>query len=108
MVVDPPRNQLRSQPVEESLHSAPLDGLERHSINTRSTVEAYIARRCDRGNRPATINKKLRYLRAALNKAINRGYAAVNPMDSDLLMTEEGQPPRVATVDEEARLLEAA
>ena len=46
-----------------------------------TTVEDYVAQLRTKGNATATINKKLRYLRAAFNKAIKRRYLAKNPMD---------------------------
>ncbi len=68
---------------------------------TYSMIEAYTAKLRDKSNKPATINKKLRYIRSALNRAIKRGYAGQNPMDSDLFKSEEREPPSIATDDEE-------
>jgi len=61
-----------------------------------------------RPNSPATINKKLRYLRAAFNRAIMRGYIARNPMDGWQWDREEDKAPRIASEDEETALLDVA
>jgi len=75
---------------------------------TYTMVEAYVAHLREIGNQPATINKKLRYIRAALNRAIRRGHAFKNPMDGDLFRSVEQRPPRIATDEEETALLAAA
>lgn len=61
-----------------------------------------------KGNKPATVNKKLRYRRSAMNRAIKRGYAAQNPMDTELFKAVEQKPPRVLTRDEETAILDEA
>ena len=43
-------------------------------------VEEYVKVCTAKGNKQATINKKLRYLRSAFNAAIRRGYLVKNPM----------------------------
>ena len=58
-------------------------------------------------NKPATINKKLRYLRCALNRAVKRGFAGRNPMTPDLFLRVDEVTPRIATDDEEKALLSA-
>ena len=83
---------------------------------TFSMLEAFVIKlgqRCDTageliGVEPATINFYLRYLRAALNRAIKRGYAASNPFCTSLFLPEEDKPPRVISDAEEAAILEAA
>ncbi len=59
-------------------------------------------------NTPATVNKKLRYLRAALNRAIKRGYAGRNPVGVELFLPTENKAPRIATDAEERQILKAA
>ena len=61
-----------------------------------------------KGNKPATVNKKLRYIRAALNRAIKRGFMARSPMDTELFQAVEHKRPRIATQAEETALLDAA
>ena len=81
------------------------------------TIEGYVAKLRapkkpgeseEHKNSVATINKKLRYLRAALNKAIKRGFATFNPIDGALFAKEEQAPPRIVTPEEEMALLDAA
>lgn len=82
---------------------------------TYTMVEAYVAhlRNADedkdrKANKPATINKKLRYLRAAFNRAVKREYMAKNPMDIGLFQAVEKPVPRVVSAAEETALLDAA
>ena len=56
----------------------------------------------------ATINFYLRYIRAGLNRAVKRQYAARNPFDTSLFLPEEDRPPRVISNDEESAIMEAA
>ncbi len=62
----------------------------------------------DRGNKTATRNKKMRYLRAAFNLGIRRGYIAKSPMAGWRFTREDRKPPRIITPEEEVRLLNAA
>lgn len=73
-----------------------------------ATIESYIAKLRKGGNSVATRNKKCRYLRAAFNRAIKRGYASTNPVTSDLFQTEEQRQIRIIDKTEEAKLLTAA
>lgn len=76
---------------------------------TFSMIEAYIVKLRAKGLKPATINKKITYLKAAINKAIRRGYyAAENPIARELFQAVENKPPREVTPTEEAALLNAA
>lgn len=77
-------------------------------VVTYSMVEAYITRLIKNENRPATVNKKLAYIRSAINRAIKRGYAGQNPVDAELFKSVDDKPPRVITEDEETALLEKA
>lgn len=77
---------------------------------TFADVEAYVdhLRSGDVENAQATINKKLRYIRAAFNLAIHRGYAAQNPMKGWRWTREQQNDPRIATTEEETAILKAA
>ena len=80
---------------------------------TFSTIERYVAhlRREDdqkRANSVATINKKLRYLRAAFNMAVKRGYAKANPMDGWRWDREDEKAIRIVSDVEEIAILNAA
>lgn len=75
---------------------------------TYSMVERYVAELRRIKNKPETIRKKLRYLRAAMNRAIKRGYAAKNPVEEDLFPETKSKPPRIATEPEVDALLKAA
>lgn len=59
-------------------------------------------------NAAATVNKKCRYLKAALSKAIRRGYLARNPMDGWRMEREDEKPPRIVTTAEETALMDRA
>lgn len=48
---------------------------------TYSMIERYAAHLREHGNKPATVAKKLRYVRAGLNAAVKRRYAAVSEFD---------------------------
>jgi integrase len=56
----------------------------------------------------ATVAKCLRYLRAALHKAVRRGYLAKNPMEGWRMPTIERKAMRILTPKDEAALLKAA
>lgn len=83
---------------------------------TFSMIEAYKAHLCDLGNSTATRNKKMRYIRSAMNLAIEREYAVRNPLinkgnsrrQSRLFDPEEERAPRVVTDEEERTLLKHA
>lgn len=75
---------------------------------TFATIERYVAKLNEAGNSVATVNKKLRYLRAAFNKAVKRGYAVANPMADWQWTKEEELTPRVISQAEEASLVKAA
>lgn len=69
-------------------------------------LESYVENLKAKGNSVATINKKMRYLRGAFNKAVRRSYLVKNPMVGWSWEREDRKPPRVLTDDEESRLLE--
>lgn len=59
-------------------------------------------------NTQGTINKKLRYIRGALNMAVKRGFTAQNVSDPSLFAKEDERLVRVIDGDEERALFEAA
>jgi len=75
---------------------------------TYRTLEGYVEHLRALGRSPATINKHMRYLRAAFRKAVRRGYLGKNPMDGWRWEREEEVAPRVVSHSEESRLLAAA
>jgi len=75
---------------------------------TFAMIESYVEAMNAKGNTHATINKKLRYLRAAFNKAVKRGYLAKSPMSSWDWTAEQDKPIRELSQSEQARLLAAA
>lgn len=77
---------------------------------TFGDIEAYAdhLRSDDVDNATATINKKLRYLRAAFKLAVRRGYVGQNPMDGWQWTKEDEKDPRIATDAEESAILESA
>lgn len=77
-----------------------------HAV-TYSMIERFSAECKNRGNAPATVNKHMRYVRAALNKAKKRGYLARNPMDQWQFERLERKIPRALDEHEKARLLDA-
>ena len=77
-----------------------------HAVNF-AMVERFVRFLRKAGNSTATVNKRLRYLRAAFNKAIKRGYVARSPMDGWEWQREEEKIPRALT-DSEKTALSAA
>lgn len=61
-----------------------------------------------KSNSTATINKKLRYLRAAFNRAVQREYIAKNPMTGWHWDREDHKQPRTIDSNEETALLDKA
>ncbi|UCE62055.1 MAG: tyrosine-type recombinase/integrase [Phycisphaerales bacterium] len=74
---------------------------------TYGMVEAFVVHLRKKNNRTATINKKLRYLRAAFNKAIKRGYISRSPMDGWEWAREDDPIPRALADEEKSKLLDA-
>ena len=74
---------------------------------TYGMIEAFIGYLRGKENRPATINKKLVYLRRVLNKAARRGYLGTSPFQSDLFLPEYEKTPRIVTGNEETVILDA-
>jgi integrase len=72
---------------------------------TYASVERFVASLQNKGNSTATVNKRLRYLRVALNKAVRRGHIARNPMEGWKWEREEQKVPRALADDEKAKLL---
>ncbi len=74
---------------------------------TFGTLEAFVEWLRKRKNTPATINKRLRYVRAALNRARDRGYVTANPMGKWRWEREEEKMPRALSGDEKSKVLDA-
>lgn len=77
-----------------------------HAV-TYVMVEAFATSLRERGNAVPTINKRLRYLRAAFNKAVARGYIGRNPMQGWQWAREELRVPRALSADEKSKLIDA-
>ena len=77
-----------------------------HTV-TFAMVERFVQHLRKAGNSTATVNKRLRYLRAAFNKAIKRGRITRNPMDGWEWQREEDKIPRALTDSEKTALLKA-
>lgn len=75
---------------------------------TFSMLESFVVQLQADDLESATINFYLRYIRAGLNRAVKREYAAKNPFDTSLFLPEEEKPPRVISDDEAAAILKAA
>ena len=60
---------------------------------TYTMVERFVSILRDKGNVTTTRNKKLKYLRAAFNKAVKRDYIARNPMTGWHWTREEEREP---------------
>lgn len=75
---------------------------------TYSMLERYRAALQDRNLSPASVNKSLRYMRAALNAAVKRGNAGRSPFDGSLFVPENHAEPRVVSPAEESALKAAA
>lgn len=72
-------------------------------------IESYVEwLKAEKKNKIATINKKLRYLRAAFNKAVKRGYLAESPMRFWQMTREQEKPIRIASDEDEQAMLKAA
>lgn len=77
-----------------------------HAVTYRM-IEHYVNHLKGRGNSVATRNKRLRYLRAAFNRAIKRGYLTKNPMFGWEWAKVDLKAPRVLSADEKQKLLKA-
>lgn len=77
-----------------------------HTV-TYAMVETFVAWLRERGCSTATINKRLRYLRGSMNKAVKRGYITRSPMDDWIWEREEEPIPRALTAGEKVKLLAA-
>ncbi|MCZ6652970.1 MAG: tyrosine-type recombinase/integrase [Planctomycetota bacterium] len=73
---------------------------------TYQMIERYVSSLRSK-NSPATINKRLRYLRMAFNKAVKRKHIAVSPVEGDLFEEEPKRVPRALDKTEKAILLDA-
>ena len=78
-----------------------------HAVSYRM-IEAFVAHLRDgRKNSIAVRNKRLRYVRAALNAAVKRQQAKKNPFELWEWTREEQKIPRALSADEKAKLLDA-
>ena len=77
-----------------------------HAV-TYSMIERFSAACKGNGNAPATVNKHVRYVRAALNKAKKRGYLARNPVDQWQFERLEQKIPRALDGHGKAKALRA-
>ena len=84
-----------------------LTGVEKLSDITTAVIEDYMAERLEDVSR-ATVNKNFRTLKAALNRAVNRGQLPENPADGIKQIPEPEREVRVLSVEEIKTLLEAA
>ncbi|MCP4592562.1 MAG: tyrosine-type recombinase/integrase [bacterium] len=75
---------------------------------TFAMLEDYAEKMATKGNAPATVNKKMRYLRAAFRKAVRRGYMASNPMEGWQWARVNRKRLRIATDQDETALLDSA
>lgn len=75
---------------------------------TFAMVESYAEKMKAKGNTVATVNKKLRYLRAAFNKAVRREYLARSPMLNWQWTREDDTDVRIVSPAEETALMAAA
>ena len=78
-----------------------------HAV-TFGMLEAYAVKLREKHNASSTINGKIKFVRSAIRSAVRRGHAVKVPDVSGLRQSEELQPPRIATPEEEAALLQTA
>ncbi|MCH8854298.1 MAG: site-specific integrase, partial [Planctomycetes bacterium] len=78
-----------------------------HAV-TFGMLESYAVKLREKGNAATTINNKIKCVRSAIKSAVLRSVAAKVPDATGLRQPEELEPPRIATDDEEAKLLDAA
>jgi len=75
---------------------------------TYAMLRRFVQAMRDKGNAAATINKKARYIRAALNEAVELGYLAASPFPRRWTWEPEDRKEiRVITETEQAALLKA-
>ena len=71
-------------------------------------LESLVAKLREKGNANTTINAKVKFVRSAIKSAVRRGFAIKVPDATGLRLPEDLKPPRIATDDEETKLLAAA
>lgn len=74
---------------------------------TRRHVDEFVTYWLGKGNKPVTINKNLRALRAIINKGKEWGYIKTNPLSRYKPLAVNRQPPRALSKEEVVRLLSA-
>lgn len=82
-------------------------GLESPRGVSYGHVERFVLHLKGKGNGTATVNKRLRYVKAALNRAMKRGYVKRNVMADWEWAKVEQRVPRTLTDDEKGKLLKA-
>ena len=74
---------------------------------TRRHIDLFVQDQQRKGNKPVTINKDLRSLKAILYKAVEWGYLRENPLSKYRMLPVDQKPPRALSADEIIRLLTA-
>lgn len=82
--------------------------LEKYIEHCRSTITDETGKITHKPNKVATINRKLRELRATLNRGVERGYIARNPFTKSLRQREDQKVVRIVSAIEEMALLGSA
>ncbi|MCH8852057.1 MAG: site-specific integrase [Planctomycetes bacterium] len=78
-----------------------------HAV-TFPMLESFVVKLREKGNANITINSKIKLVRSAIKSAVRRSFAAKVPDGQGLRLPEDLKPPRIATDDEETKLLNAA
>ena len=78
-----------------------------HAV-TFPMLESFVVKLREKGNANITINSKIKLVRSAIKSAVRRSFAAKVPEGKGLRLPEDLKPPRIATDDEETKLLDAA
>ncbi|HEY7331782.1 MAG TPA: tyrosine recombinase XerC [Candidatus Limnocylindria bacterium] len=88
-----------------------LDHLERRGVGwrapDRATVRAYLATLADRGLAPSSVAGRLAAIRSFYRHAARQGWIDVDPMAGVRSPRRPGRLPKVLSVDDAARLVEA-
>ena len=74
---------------------------------TRKHIDIFVQNELSKGNKPITVNKDLRSLKAIFSKAVEWEYLKENPLKGYKLLKVDRKPPRALTKDEIIRLLSA-
>ena len=74
---------------------------------SRKHIDLFVQSELAKGNKPVTVNKDLRSLKAILNKAVEWEYIKESPMAKYKMLKVDKKPPRALTREEIVRLLSA-